>query len=203
VLRRFLPIVLLVIAGGAAVVIVLSSGRSAVSPPPTTGPVTLQAGPPPWRADQSGLAARLAAAGLAALRAEGQVQHTHEHVDILIDGAAVSVPADIGINRSAGFISPIHTHDATGIIHVESPVVRDFTLGEFFDVWGVRFDGRCIGGECAGGSRTMSVFVNGQPVTSDPRSVVLTEHEEIVVAVGTAAQLPNPIPAAFGFPPGL
>ena len=78
--------------------------------------------------------------GLPALTAEGEALHTHQHIDIYVDGQPVVVPAYIGINATEGFLSPIHTHDSTGIIHVESPTVRDFTLGEFFDVWGVRFD---------------------------------------------------------------
>lgn len=163
----------------------------------------IQAGPPPWRAETAQLRARLTAIGLPALTGEGQAQHTHQHLDLYVDGHQVAVPTDIGINQTAGFLSPIHTHDATGIIHVESPVVRDFTLGEFFDVWGVRFDAHCVGGECDGNGRVLSVFVNGQPFAGDPRSLVLAAHEEIVVALGAPAQLPNPIPASYAFPAGL
>jgi len=162
----------------------------------------IQTGAPPWPADATDLRGRLEADGLQVLTAEGQVQHTHQHLDLFVDGQAVTIPAGIGIDQAAGIISPIHTHDATGIIHVESPVVRDFTLGELFDVWGVRFDGHCIGGVCDGNGSTLSVFRNGQPVTGDARSLVLAAHDEIVVAIGTAAQLPSPIPSTFGFPAG-
>jgi hypothetical protein len=119
------------------------------------------------------------------------------------DDGRRTIPTDIGINRTAGFLSPIHTHDVTGIIHVESPVVRNFSLGQFFDVWGVRFDAHCVGGVCDGNGRVRSVFLNGQPYTGDPAALVLTAHEEIVVAVGAPAQLPNPIPASYVFPAGL
>jgi hypothetical protein len=163
----------------------------------------LQSGPPPWSPETAHLGARLGAIGLSALRSEGQVQHTHQHLDLYIDGQPVTVPIDIGVNRAAGFLAPIHTHDATGIIHMESPIVRDFTLGEFFDVWGVRFDAHCIAGECDGNGRTMSVFLNGQPFAGDPRSLVLAAHQEIVVALGSLAQLAKPIPAAYAFPTGL
>ncbi|MFL5680760.1 MAG: hypothetical protein ACJ77B_09190 [Chloroflexota bacterium] len=167
------------------------------------GAAVMQLGPPPWRADTVGLRARLDAAGLAALSAEGQVLHTHEHIDVLVDGKPVTVPANIGINQTERFISPIHTHDDSGIIHVESPTLQEFTLGEFFDVWGVRFGDGCIGGECASGTRVLSVYVNGTAVTGDPRALVLAPHQEIVVAMGTPAQLPNPVPATFQFPEGL
>jgi hypothetical protein len=46
------------------------------------------------------------------------------------------VPANIGIDEQAGYLTSLHTHDATGIIHVESPTRRSFNLGDFFDVWG-------------------------------------------------------------------
>jgi hypothetical protein len=163
----------------------------------------MQTGSPPWPPETAGLRARLAAIGLPALTGEGTAQHTHEHLDLWVDGQPVTIPSDIGINQAAGFLSPIHTHDATGIIHVESPVVRDFTLGEFFDVWGVRFDGHCVGGTCDGSGRTLSVDVNGQAFTGDPRSLVLEDHEEIVVAIGTTTQLPSPIPSSYSFPSGL
>jgi hypothetical protein len=155
-----------------------------------------------WPADPPGLEGRLRAAGLQVLTAEGQVQHTHQHLDLYVDGAHVTVPAGIGIDATAGIISPIHTHDATGIIHVESPTVGDFTLGEVFEVWGVTFDAHCLGGTCDGDGRVLSVYVNGQPVTGDPRAVVLQAHQEIVVAMGTGAQLPSPIPSSYQFPVG-
>jgi hypothetical protein len=155
-----------------------------------------------WPADPPGLQGRLEAAGLQVLNSEGQIQHTHQHLDVYVDGAHVTVPAGIGIDAAAGIISPIHTHDATGIIHVESPTVRDFTLGQVFDVWGVKFDAHCLGETCDGNGRVLSVYANGQAVSGDPRALVLASHQEIVVAIGTAAQLPNPIPSSYQFPAG-
>jgi hypothetical protein len=185
----------------AAVALVAVIGAAVVM---TSGGLAgIQTGPPPWPPQTADLRARLAAIGLSPLTAEGQVQHTHQHLDLYVDGVRVPVPADIGINRTQGFIASLHTHDAIGIIHVESPVVREFTLGEFFDVWGVRFDAHCVGGECDGNGRTLSVVVDGKAYAGDPRSIVLLPHEEIVVALGTQAQLPDPIPASYAFPAGL
>lgn len=170
----------------------------------TSGGLTgLQTGPPPWRPDNTSLRARLEADGLQVLTAEGQVQHTHQHLDLFVDGQPVQVPADIGIDRVNLILSPIHTHDASGILHIESPIVRDFTFGEFFDVWGIRFDARCIGGLCDGNGRVLAVFLNGEPFAGDPRSLVLRAHDEIVVAIGTLALLPSPIPSSYAFPAGL
>src|SRR5205823_14298698 len=47
----------------------------------------------------------------------------------------VTIPANMGISSAPKFISPLHTHDATGVVHVESPTIETFTLGQFFDVW--------------------------------------------------------------------
>jgi hypothetical protein len=187
--------------GIGIVVFALATNRPA-STPTGTAP-GLQTGAPPWSPDNVNLRARLEADGLQVLTAEGQVQHTHQHLDLFVDGQPVLIPADIGIDRVHLILSPIHTHDATRIIHVESPIVREFTLGEFFDVWGVRFDAHCLGGVCEGNGRVLSVYRNGQQVTGDPRSIVLDAHEELVVAIGTTAQLPSPIPSSYVFPAGL
>ncbi len=204
------PIVLLaVVAIGItfAVVVALLSNRPSIGSTVPSGPVGtltgLQTGPPPWTPDNTSLRARLEGGGLQVLTAEGQVQHTHQHLDLFVDGQAVKVPADVGIDRVNLILSPIHTHDGTGIIHVESPIVRVFTLGEFFDVWGVGFDPHCIGGLCDGNGRVLTVFLNGKPVAGSPRSVVLSAHDEIVVAIGTLALLPSPIPSSYAFPAGL
>ena len=47
--------------------------------------------------------------------------------------------------RADQFIAALHTHDASGIVHIESPDKRDYTLGQFFDVWGVRLSSTCLG----------------------------------------------------------
>jgi hypothetical protein len=118
-----------------------------------------------------------------------------------VHGRRVVVPAGIGIGPD--FISPLHTHDTTGVIHVESPDVRTFTLGAFFGVWGVRLTRRCLGGYCARGADRLRVYVGGRPVAGDPRLLPLAAHAEIVVALGTATQLPHPLPTRYAFPPGL
>lgn len=162
----------------------------------------LSTGDAPWPAELSQLKARLMAIGLPALSEEGTVLHIHQHLDIFVNGKTVAVPAGIGIQEAQGFISPIHVHDETGIIHVESPVVADFTLGQFFDIWGVRFTATCIGGYCADDTHSLRVYVNGELSKGDPRDIVLASHQEIVIAYGTDAQIPANIPSAFAFPEG-
>jgi hypothetical protein len=149
----------------------------------------LEAGPPPWPAEIGGLRARLDAIGIPAR--SGTTLHTHQHLDVFVNGKRVVVPAGIGIGE--GLISPLHTHDASGVIHVESTTVRSYSLAEFFAVWGVRLTKTCLAGECGEGK--LHFFVDGKPAT-DPNLVVLTHHQEIAVAFGPP---PEPVPSSYGF----
>jgi len=159
---------------------------------------------PPWSANTDELQQRLRAIGLPALTVEGQVVHIHQHLDIFVDGKPVKVADDIGIDPSGGFISPLHTHLQTqGVLHVESPTEQNFSLGQFFAVWGVRLDGKCIGGKCVGDGKQLRVWVDGKPVSGDPTRIVLAPHQEIVIAYGTPKQMPDPVPSSYDFPAGL
>jgi len=162
----------------------------------------------PWAPEWTHLRERLAAIGLPALQQEGLVLHIHQHLDIWVNGRQVEVPAGIGFGvqpdgKTVTFISDLHTHRPDGILHVESPKKQVFTLGQFFDVWGLRFTATCIGGHCNSGKSVLRVWANGKPVTGDPRKLPLTSHEEIVVVYGTGKQTPAKIPASFKFDPGL
>ena len=159
--------------------------------------------PPPWPANTAELQQRLRAIGLEPLLEEGQALHTHQHLDIFVDGKAVAVPGDLGIGD--GFISDLHTHASypPGIIHVESPTEARFTLGQFFAVWGVPLSATCIGGLCEEGDRQLKAWVNGTPVSADPTRIVLEDHQQIVLAYGTPAQEPKPVPASYAWPEGL
>lgn len=169
------------------------------SSPIASLPGALKTGPP-WPANNgSALQLRLRALGLAPLREEGQVVHIHQHLDLSVDGRQVTVPTNIGIDAGGGFISDLHTHDTSGIMHVESPTQRSFTLGQFFAVWGLPLRAACIAGLCEKGGRQLRVWVNGSEVEGDPTRVVLAEHQEIAIAYGTAAQMPDPVPESFDF----
>jgi hypothetical protein len=163
----------------------------------------LMTGKGPWGAnDGKALKARIKAIGLDALPREALKLHIHQRMAVLVNGKFVFIPAGIGIDKNFKFITELHTHDSSGIIHVESPVKRKFTLGEFFDVWGLRFTKSCLGGYCTNGNKKVRVWTNGVPVKSDPRTVVLTDHLSIVVAYGTLKSVPMPVPKHFPFPAG-
>jgi hypothetical protein len=138
-------------------------------------------------------------AGLDVLSAEGTVMHIHQHLDLNINGTAYNVPANIGI--AASFISPIHTHDTSGILHVESPVVKDFKLGQFFDEWGITFNDNCIADFCADDTHKLVVGVNGTAITN-AKDHILAPHEEIEVWYGPITENPTLI-GSYTFEPGL
>jgi hypothetical protein len=154
--------------------------------------------PPPWPPNNgTTLQLRLRAIGLSPLTQEGQVVHIHQHLDLFVDGTKATVPANIGIDAQQGFISDLHTHEPDGILHVESPTQQAFSLGQFFAVWGLPLSATCIANLCEKGAKQLRVYVDGRPVSADPTRIVLAEHQEIVIAYGTEAQVPDPVPASF------
>lgn len=155
-----------------------------------------------WPAETDQLEARLKAMGLPALANEGTVLHTHQHLDVFVDGRRLTVPQNIGIAGDQSFIAPLHTHDTRGVIHVESDTVRDFTLGQFMNVWGVRLANRCVGGYCASGDKRLHAYVNGREVTGDPAAIKLEPHQQIVLSYGTDAMVQKNIPRSFPFAEG-
>ncbi len=159
----------------------------------------------PWAAsnDPAALKARLQSINLPALAAEGTTLHIHQHLDVYVNGKQVEVPSHIGIPTDESYISPIHTHDTTGIMHVESPTVTDFFLGQFFTIWNVKLDAANLGDFKADDTNKLRVYVNGQLVDGNPAEIKLAAHQEIVITYGTDAQLPNPIPSTYSFPSGL
>jgi hypothetical protein len=178
--------------------------------PPSVNPVVqlgdmaklpgIQLTKPPWNPGQKELGGRLAALGIRPSTSEELAFHIHQHLDVFVNGQPVTVPAGIGFGptlQHTTYLAFLHTHDPSGIIHVESPVQYDYTLGQFFGVWGVRLSKDCIGGLCS--SKPVHVWVNGQPFLGNALQLVLSSHEEIVVAFGTP---PAKIPKHFSFPAG-
>ena len=159
--------------------------------------------PPPWPRNDAKLQERLRAIGLQPLTEEGQALHLHQHLDLFVDGEPVEVPGDVGIGT--GFISDLHTHAQypPGIIHVESPTPQDFTLGQFFAVWGVPLSATTIGNLSEKGAKQLRTWVDGKEVTADPTRIVLGERQQITIAYGTEAQVPEPVPASYPWPEGL
>ena len=172
------------------------TNRNETSSPPSgglPGELTTEA---PWPANAAKSPARATALGLPP---EGTTMHEHSNVQIFVHGQNERIPTDIGIDASKGTIQSIHTHDDTGLVHLESSQSREFTLGDFFGVWGVRFTPSCLGAYCNDGNNRLQVFMDGDEVTDDLQDVQLDDQTVIVVTYGTPAELPDPIPSTFDF----
>jgi len=163
--------------------------RPAASPvDPASLPGMQDHGPPWGPGTNAQLASRIDATGLPQ---ESTSFHIHEHLDVFVAGRPVTVPAGIGLGSVA---SPLHTHDDSGIVHVEASTTGPFTLGQFFDVWGVRLTRDCLGSLCGEG---VTASVDGHPATGDPRQIRLVDHQEIAIAYGPP---PTPLPSSYVFP---
>jgi hypothetical protein len=128
--------------------------------------------------------------------------HIHAHLDILINGQTYAIPPQIGIIRGKCFYW-LHTHDDSGIIHIESPVTRNFTLGQFFDIWNKKFSNTQIINNMVNSKNTLSVYVNGSKINPivNYRDIKLSGHDEIAIVYGMRPA--NPTPSKYHFAEGL
>ena len=129
--------------------------------------------------------------------------HIHAHLNIFVNGQLMYVPPQIGIIPEK-CIYWLHTHDETGIIHIESPIKRDFTLGQFFDLWKKKLENPQIFDNIFNekGSSMPQIYINGNklPNGTNYRDVKLHAHDEIALVYGTS---PSHIPSRYDFPQGL
>jgi hypothetical protein len=135
--------------------------------------------------------------------------HIHAHLTIVVRGRSRRVPAGIGVAppyeialtpagrlvTGATCSTWLHTHAADGIVHIESPVKRTYTLGEFFDIWGLRLSRSRVGR--AHGSVT--ALFDGRMFTGNLRRIPLLAHSQIELEVGR----PLVAPGKIAFPRGL
>jgi hypothetical protein len=142
-------------------------------------------------------AAGVRAAGLPLLFAPGEVVRFAVHLDVIVNGRPVTVPAGIGVDRPARRVAPLYTTDTSGIVHVTSDSDQDvFTLGEFFDEWQVPLAAGRLGGLRAA---PVTVYMDGARAAGPPGSVLLTPHLQIAVTCRPGAAR---VPASYSFPAG-
>jgi hypothetical protein len=146
--------------------------------------------------------------GIKCNTAEQLVYHIHVHLTIFVDGKARGIPYGIGIpgaqtqaTAQGPFVVEgncfywLHTHSADGILHVESPTQRTYTLGNFFNLWGQPLSPTQLGPE----QGTVVALYNGRVWTGNPRSIPLNRHAQIQLMIGT----PLVSPVQVTFPSGL
>lgn len=127
---------------------------------------------------------------------EQLVYHIHARLQVYVDGQSRALPAAIGllgpVSQKTAY-GPfygaqqcyywLHTHTSDGVIHVESPSKRVYTLGNFFDEWRQPLSGTQV----AGDKGKVTAFLNGKPWKRDPRAIPLVPHASIQLDVGSPA----------------
>ena len=119
--------------------------------------------------------------------------HIHAHLQVYVDGQPRTLPAAIGLIGPIAQQTPygpfygaqqcyywLHTHASDGVIHIESPTKRIYTLGNFFDEWHQPLSRT----EVAGDKGKVAAFFNGKSWTQDPRTIPLLPHASIQLDVG-------------------
>mgnify|MGYP001476269683 CR=1 FL=1 len=142
--------------------------------------------------------------------------HVHAWLGILDNGRQIAVPDGIGMYRLGPEVNGIenyaqcfyyiHTHDATGMIHVESPISASlfsaqYTLGDMLDIWGVNVDASSLG-PYYGDMRAFIASAPGESYATnyieyvgDVHSLLLSSHEAIWLEIGPQYELPPNLPA--------
>ena len=122
--------------------------------------------------------------------------HIHVHLSLYVDGKQIAIARAVGVTDPQvvdNFVLAgscfywLHTHDATGIIHVEPPISAQLTLGQFFDIWGQPLSKT----EVAGYQGAVTVLVDGEEYTGDPRAIAFEAHKQIALEVGTPLVTPD------------
>ncbi len=136
-------------------------------------------------------------------RLESLLFHVHAHLAIYVDGEPEEIPYGIGIGQPWEVIqtsdagpyvsrgscfSWLHTHTPDGIIHIEAPIPRAFTLGDFFAVWGESLSSSQVGDAYG----QVTAYLNGELVDGDPSDIPLWDREVIQLNVGINAPPPQP-----------
>ena len=199
--RRWLQLAAAGAAAAVIAVVLLVSGGGQAKPASTaSGQVPL--------ASVAGEATGQPVDGIQCQSAEQVLFHIHAHLAVFSNGQPSVVPAGIGIppprtelKTAAGpFVTGatcfywLHSHTQDGVVHIESPVRRTYTLGNYFDIWR-----QPLGADRVGpATGPVTAFLNGHRFTGNPRSIPLGAHTLIQLDVGTRIA-----PKPFTFAPGL
>lgn len=143
---------------------------------PDPDPAVMRQTPPPWDAPRDAIS-YIREAGLPELPLDEDSDPFIVSLEITLDGRPVALPPFIGVDRLRAIQAPAHTHDDTGDLWLEGQDNREVTLGQFFTLWGVHFDGACLASACGG----VEVLADGTPV-DDPAGLVLRGNERIQVS---------------------
>jgi hypothetical protein len=127
--------------------------------------------------------------------------HVHSHLAIFVNGQQRSIPMGIGIapprqteaGATGSFVVAgtcfywLHAHTSDGIIHIESPIQRTYTLGNYFDIWHQPLSSTQVGPAHG----TVTAYRNGQLFSGNPRNITIGAHIVIQLDVGKNVPFKN------------
>ena len=172
---------ILIVAAAAVICVVAAFALLNSSPGATPGttPGTTPSAPPTTTQTQSDPCLTMPAKEISLTESTTLLYHIHPVLHITILGTPQILPDNVG--RTDTVLRPIHTHDSTGTLHVESPCLRDYTLGDFFSIWGQEFNSTCIMGHCNDGTHSVKMTVDGSPSNAF-ENLVLRDGQNIVIS---------------------
>jgi hypothetical protein len=116
--------------------------------------------------------------------------HIHSHVAIYLNGQPLKLPNNIGIGgpqaAAPGCMYAVHTHDGTGIVHIESIETERFFLGQLFALWGQPLTATNVAG--LSGMPVVFYIVDGRSAmryTGDPTLIEFLPGRNIAIQIGT------------------
>jgi hypothetical protein len=118
--------------------------------------------------------------------------HYHALVYIYINGQQVQVPQGVGIASDGSCYYWMHTHDTTGVVHMEAPSGRNFTLGNFLDIWSTKFVQLGYRNELSAADG-WTVYIGNQKYNGDFHNIVLKSHMIVTLAYNSPGVKPNTI----------
>lgn len=95
------------------------------------------------------------------------VYHSHPNLVVTINGVGQTLP----ISFNPGCPQPIHTHTQDGVLHVETDQNMNYTIGDWFSLWGyyasspsiATFNSTQVFGYKTGPGHTLTMTLNGNP----------------------------------------
>jgi hypothetical protein len=137
--------------------------------------------------------------------------HYHAYLQIVVNGNIVPISTSVG--RTANCYYWLHMHSGEqGMIHVEAPNDRTFTLADFFWVWGAWggtrqfLDSTHVSTVTLSGGQALVVYIDAddgtgpQIYSGDPQKIVLKAHEMITLEITPPSLSPPP---AYTWPAGF
>jgi hypothetical protein len=132
--------------------------------------------------------------GVNCRKALSSIYHHHVHLSLFVGGVQYAIPRGTGMKNpgQSKFIYHadcfyfLHTHDETGIIHIEPPNGNAFGLHQYFGIWGMPLSTSNV----AGYQGAVTVFVNGTQQNVDPNTLKFHPFDQITLEVGTPVVTP-------------